>query len=122
MERDKARYFEHAKIIAQQCADHYEEPVYVIELHGIPQAVLKTVLTSEDEILYTAQPSVHWQLTPNDGAIYNPYEIRITHIRKTLDDDGEEIEVEDTTARWSIEYARSVQEFLNKVLGSEENQ
>lgn len=66
--------------------------------------------------LYTAYPSIYEELTPNTGAYYNSNEVRFTTIRKILDDDDEECEMETTTLIWDIEHAKCLRDFLNKVL------
>ena len=122
MDRDKALAFEHAKLAAQEVADDEGSPIGVIEVDGTFRIIRALELASKDAILYTAYPTIYERLTPNSGISYNRNEVKLTTIRHLIDDDGKETEMELTAERWGVEYARKVQAFLNKVLGSEEKQ
>jgi hypothetical protein len=107
---------EHAKLAAQQSADIENQPVHIIALDGTLHTSLGEALTSEDEVLYTAYPEIYEELTPHAAIAYNGNQVRFTEIRAIVDDEGNDAVMETTKELWSVEYARKVQSFLNKVL------
>jgi hypothetical protein len=107
---------EHAKLQAQQIADTEKQPVRVIKIYGTFHTILGTATTSEDEVLYTAHPTIYEELTPRAAIVYNGNQVRFTEIRTIVDDEGNDAVMETTKELWSVEYARKVQSFLNKVL------
>jgi hypothetical protein len=116
MHRDEKIALLQAQHQAQQLADQHNAVVHVVKLDGTFQALFRETLDSGDEILHTAYPTIYERLTPNSGISYNRHEIKLTTIRKLMDDDGKEIEMERLVDLWDVEYARKVQAFLNKVL------
>jgi len=119
MDRNIKLALEHAKLQAQYHADNEDKPMNVIGI-GNTYATMRTEDCTDEPVFHTAYPSIYEELTPNAGALYNRDQVRFTSIRKIHDDDNTEATMETTTAVWSIEYAKCVRDFLNKVLQSEE--
>jgi hypothetical protein len=111
-----------AQLEAQEQADAQQKPMCVLAGEG--EGVF-LVLSQEEcsgrSVLYTAYPTIYEELDLRHGVAYNCYTVRFTNIRKLLDDDGEEVEIEEIVGEWSVEHAQRVRAFLNRVLPYDES-